>query len=102
MERKELIFAENYIIHARWCWGNLTTKLPCSSPIFLLGWFGSFALLNIQAFSNNKVTIKITISARLHLFCFSCHCLSVSVLKYLRCVNEYFAGFVASYLCLAE
>ena len=46
--------------------------------------------------------IKITISARLHLLCFSCPCLSVSVLKYLRCVNEYFAGFVASYLCLAE
>ena len=30
----------------------LTTKLPCSSPIFLLGWFGSFALQNLQAFSN--------------------------------------------------
>ena len=24
------------------------------------------------------------------------------MLKYLRCVNEYFAGFVASYLCLVE
>ena len=26
----------------------------------------------------------------------------MSVLKYLRCVNEYFAGLVVSYLCLAE
>ena len=29
-------------------------------------------------------------------------CSSVSVLKCLTCGNEYFAGFVASYLCLAE
>ena len=29
-------------------------------------------------------------------------CSSVSVLKCLACGNEYFAGFVASYLCLAE
>ena len=36
--------------------GGGTTKLPCSSQIFLLGWFGSFALQNLQAFSNNKVT----------------------------------------------
>ena len=30
-------------------------ELSCSSPI-LLGWFESFALQNLQAFSNNKVT----------------------------------------------
>ena len=42
---------------------------------------------------------------RLACICCSCSCAylhSVSVLKYLRYVNEYFAGFVASYLCLAE
>ena len=49
--------------------------------------------------TNLSSRIEITISARLHLFCFSYHCLLV---RYLRCVNEYFAGFVASYLCLAE
>ena len=45
MERQELIFAENsYNLCAVVLEYNLTTKLPCSSPIFLLGWFGSFAL----------------------------------------------------------
>ena len=52
------------------------------------------------------VMFTITISASLHLFCFSCPCLSVSVLKrwlkYLRCVNEYFAGFVASLKCHSD
>ena len=46
--------------------------------------------------------IKVTISALLRLFCFSCPCLSVTVLKYLRYVNKYFAVFVANYLRLAE
>ena len=53
----------------------------------------------IIGFSKQIVNIKITILARLHLFCISYHCLSVSVLKYLRCVNDYFSSFVASYLC---
>ena len=52
-------------------------------------------------FKNKLLTSKSRF--RLACICFvslSYHCLSVSVLKYLRCVNEYFAGFVASYLCL--
>ena len=63
MEREKLIFAENsynlfaVVVGAFKAYNKkLTTKLLCSSPIFLLGWFGSFALQNLQAFSNNKVT----------------------------------------------
>ena len=61
MEREKLIFAENsynlcaVVVGAFKAYNKkLTTKLLCSSPIFLLGWFGSFALQNLQAFSNNK------------------------------------------------
>ena len=55
MEREKLIFIDNsYNVYAGGV-GESFTKLPCLSPI-LLGWFESFALQNIQAFSNNEVT----------------------------------------------
>ena len=61
-------------------------------------------------FHENKLFSTVSFTDQNHNFGLACICfvslvptsVSVSVLKYLRCVNEYFAGFVASYLCLAE
>ena len=71
-----------YILY-RHCLLNISIRLLFSVLVSGVNCYVHYLILKTNCLASR---IKITISTRLHLFCFSCPCLSVSVLKYLEAV----------------